>query len=176
MMDGETKGPEEGLKRREFMELAIAVLAVLSGLALGLPLIGAVIKPALQKGGQHFSRVGKVDSLKMGSPEDLNFADLTEDAYIRSTDLHSVWVIKNSDTDVTAYSPICPHLGCRYKWQADSDHFVCPCHGSVFDKNGKVVAGPAPRPLDTLPTKIENGDLFVEWEQFKEGIAQKEAI
>ena len=175
-MGQEKEGTEDGLKRRGFMELTIAVLAALSGLAIGLPLIGSVIKPSLQKGQQRFARVGKVDTLKTGTPEDLNFADITEDAYIRSTDFHSVWVIKNSDTNVTAYSPICPHLGCRYKWQADSDHFVCPCHGSVFDKDGKVLAGPAPRPLDTLPTKIENGDLYVEWEQFKEGIPQKETI
>lgn len=175
-MDKEKESPEEGFKRREFMELSIAILATLSGLAIGLPLIGSLIRPALEKGKQHFARVGNVDTLKLGTPEDLNFADLTEDAYIRSTDLHSVWVIKNSDTNITAYSPICPHLGCRYKWHADSDHFVCPCHGSVFDKDGKVLAGPAPRPLDTLPTKIEKGELYVEWEQFREGIPQKEAI
>lgn len=162
--------------RRDFMKLSVFVLATLSGILMGLPLIGSVIGPALQRGKNHFAKVGKVDSLEMGTPEDLNFADLTEDAFIRSTNLHSVWVIKKSDTDVTVYSPICPHLGCRYEWQADSDHFVCPCHGSVFSKDGSVLAGPAPRPLDTLPSKVENGELYVEWEQFKEGIAQKEAI
>ena len=30
-----------------------------------------------------------------------------------------------------------------------------------------------PRPLDTLPTKIEKGELFVEWETFKVGIPEK---
>jgi menaquinol-cytochrome c reductase iron-sulfur subunit len=90
--------------------------------------------------------------------------------------LHNIWAVKNSSSDVTVFSPICPHLGCRYKWHADSQHFICPCHGSVFSIDGKVLGGPAPRPLDTLPTKIENGELFVEWELFKEGISQKEAI
>jgi menaquinol-cytochrome c reductase iron-sulfur subunit len=167
---------KEALNRRDFMKLSITILATISGIAVGLPLIGSVIGPALQKTQQHFTKVGKISSIKTGTPVDLNFADLTEDAFIRNTNLHSVWVIKNSDTDVAVYSPICPHLGCRYKWQADSDNFVCPCHDSVFSKDGKVLAGPAPRPLDTLPAKIENGELYVEWEQYKEGIAQKEAI
>jgi menaquinol-cytochrome c reductase iron-sulfur subunit len=164
------------LNRREFMKLSVTVLATISGIAVGLPLIASLIGPALKKKKQHYAKVGKISSLKTGTPEDLNLVDLTEDAFIRSTNLHSVWAIKNSDTDVTVFSPICPHLGCRYKWQADNDHFVCPCHQSVFDKDGKVLAGPAPRPLDTLPTKIENGDLYVEWEQYKEGISQKEAV
>ena len=158
------------------MKLSVAILTALSGIAMGLPLLGSVIGPALQKKKQHYSKIGNINSLETGTPQDLNFADLTQDAYIKSTDLHNVWVIKNSDTDITVFSPICPHLGCRYKWQSGSSNFVCPCHGSVFAKDGKVLAGPAPRPLDTLPTKIENGELYVEWEQFKEGIPQKEAI
>lgn len=163
-------------QRRDFMKLSVAVLAAVSGIVIGIPLIGSVIEPALQKSKNHFAKVGEIGTLQMGTPEALNFADLTEDAYIRSTKLHSVWVIKNSDTDVTVYSPICTHLGCRYEWQANSEHFVCPCHGSVFSKDGRVLAGPAPRPLDTLPSKVENGELYVEWEQFKEGITKKEAI
>lgn len=164
------------ISRQEFMKFSVAVLATLSGIVMGIPLISALIGPAIQKSKQHFAKVAKVASLNTGIPEDLNFADVAEDAFIKSTNLHSVWAIKNSDSDVTVYSPICPHLGCRYTWQADSEHFVCPCHGSVFSKDGKVLGGPAPRPLDTLPTKIENGDLYVEWEMFKEGIPQKEAI
>jgi menaquinol-cytochrome c reductase iron-sulfur subunit len=42
----------------------------------------------------------------------------------------------------------------------------------VFDIEGKVVAGPAPRPLDLLPSKIENGRLLVVFKEFKPGTAQ----
>ena len=37
---------------------------------------------------------------------------------------------------------------------------VCPCHGSEFDLNGKVIKGPANRNLNTLPYKIE-GDIVI---------------
>ena len=103
----------------------------------------------------------------------MTYGDKTEDAYIRETVLRSVWAIKHTESDVTVYSPICPHLGCGYNWNAQDQHFECPCHGSVFALDGQVLAGPAPRPLDTLPTKIENGELLVEWERFKLGIPEK---
>jgi menaquinol-cytochrome c reductase iron-sulfur subunit len=51
--------------------------------------------------------------------------------------------------------------------------FACPCHGSIYSIAGKVLGGPAPRPLDTLPMKLEKGELFEEWEMFRVGIPRK---
>jgi menaquinol-cytochrome c reductase iron-sulfur subunit len=159
--------------RRGFLQLAIGTLGLVGGVALGIPLVGALIGPALRKAKAHWTKVTRVDSLTAGQPTDLTFPDQTEDAYIRETALRSVWAISHSSSDVTVFSPICPHLGCGYHWDAQTQHFECPCHGSVFDIDGKVLAGPAPRPLDTLPTKVENGELWVEWERFKLGITEK---
>lgn len=46
-----------------------------------------------------------------------------------------------------AFSAICTHLGCIVKWDAASKKILCPCHAGVFDADGKVLAGPPPRPL-----------------------------
>jgi menaquinol-cytochrome c reductase iron-sulfur subunit len=159
--------------RRGFLELAIGILGVVGGLIVAVPLLDALISPALRKTKTNWSKVTQVEALSEAQPTDLTFQDEVEDAYLRETVNHSVWAVKHSASDVTVFSPICPHLGCHYHWDAQAEHFECPCHGSVFDIDGKVVAGPAPRPLDNLPNKIENGELWVEWERFKLGIAQQ---
>ncbi len=50
--------------------------------------------------------------------------------------------------------PVCPHRGCAVIWQADQNRFACPCHGSKFDAEGRVLRGPARKPLP-LVTVVE---------------------
>ena len=42
----------------------------------------------------------------------------------------------------------CPHAGCKANWDKEKNHFICPCHGSKFDKDGNVVKGPATQNLN----------------------------
>jgi Rieske Fe-S protein len=66
------------------------------------------------------------------------------------------------------FSSICPHLGCKYNYDATSRRFACPCHGSQFDGGtGEHVAGPAPRGLDPLPFRESNGQAEVTWIDFR---------
>lgn len=44
---------------------------------------------------------------------------------------------------LTPTKPRCPHLGCALKWNKTEHSWDCPCHGSRFDKDGKVLEGPA---------------------------------
>jgi menaquinol-cytochrome c reductase iron-sulfur subunit len=159
--------------RRGFFKLATVLLTTLVGLTLSIPLVGTLIGSAWRTRKGHGSKVAEVYSLPPGQPVSLTFADKIEDAYIHETVLHSVWAVKYSEAKVVVYSPICPHLGCKYNWNPQTGHFECPCHASVFALDGKVLAGPAPRPLDTLPIKIQNGELAVVWERFKLGIREK---
>ncbi len=83
-----------------------------------------------------------------------------------------IWINKQS-VPYLAYSGKCPHLGCGYKWRAHKvlgQVFLCPCHLSIYDASGKVLDGPAPRPLDTLPIRVAgNGDIEVIDMEFKAG-------
>ncbi len=61
---------------------------------------------------------------------------------------------------LVAYSAICTHAQCTVTgWIADKQVLHCPCHQSEYDPlhDGKVTAGPAPRPLAALPLKITDG-------------------
>jgi Rieske Fe-S protein len=73
----------------------------------------------------------------------------------------SVYVLTDNGRDFIAMSNICTHLGCRVRWISDQEEFFCPCHNGVFDKQGKVVSGPPPRPLDRYEVKVENDQILV---------------
>lgn len=49
-----------------------------------------------------------------------------------------------------AFAITCPHLGCSYAFDTGKGHFVCPCHGSQFALDGRVLHGPATSPLSHL--------------------------
>lgn len=61
-------------------------------------------------------------------------------------------VYRHGDGRVQAWSARCTHLGCRLDRVIDG-HVVCPCHGSRFDEQGRVLNGPAARPLQALPVR-----------------------
>jgi cytochrome b6-f complex iron-sulfur subunit len=70
----------------------------------------------------------------------------------------SAIVIKTS-TGYKALSLICTHAGCIVNYVSSVPDFQCPCHGSVYDSNGNVVAGPAPSPLQKLNV-TQNGTVL----------------
>jgi cytochrome b6-f complex iron-sulfur subunit len=62
-----------------------------------------------------------------------------------------------------ALNAVCTHLGCLTVWKPDADVIACPCHGSTFQRDGSVIAGPAPRALPWLKMWMsEDGDLMVD--------------
>jgi len=162
--------------RRGFLKFVSGALGGAVAVVLALPLLDAVVAPALRGKQRHFSPVARLRDLPTGKPVDQTFADKTSDAFIQETILRDAWVVKHGPSEVDVFSPICPHLGCRYGWHPDRNQFVCPCHGSVFSLKGEVQGGPAPRPLDTLPTEIRGEEILVEWERFKVGISKKTVV
>ncbi len=62
--------------------------------------------------------------------------------------LDKIIVEKNGES-MKIFSSRCTHLGCKINKEIDGE-FVCPCHGSKFDLNGKVITGPAVNNLEKL--------------------------
>lgn len=63
------------------------------------------------------------------------------------------------EQEIYALSLICTHLGCTVNVTAEN--LVCPCHGSVFDREGKVLKGPSDKPLKRLATEQRDNKLVV---------------
>ncbi len=73
--------------------------------------------------------------------------------------------ISNTDQGVLAIYKVCTHLGCLYNWNDQEDKFICPCHGSEFEKDGIYITGPAPRSLDRFVVQAvdpETGEILAE--------------
>jgi len=159
--------------RRAFLKKSFGVLLGLVSAAIAWPMAGSLVSPLYRKPKLHYTKVPGFGSMPIGQPVKLSFSDVVVDAYMREQETQDVWAIKKSATEVTVFSPICTHLGCHYSWHPQSREFICPCHASVFAVSGQVKGGPAPRALDTLQYKIENGELWVQWQRFLPGTSEK---
>jgi cytochrome b6-f complex iron-sulfur subunit len=62
---------------------------------------------------------------------------------------------------IHAINALCTHQQCLVNWQKEKSVFICPCHGSTFAPDGKYLQGPAKTGLQTFPTKIKDGDVWV---------------
>ena len=70
--------------------------------------------------------------------------------------------IEDVNGEIRAFSAVCTHLGCIIKWQPSADHtWFCPCHKGTYDREGRVVSGPPPRPLVKLPASVRDGVVYV---------------
>jgi Rieske Fe-S protein len=163
----------ESTDRRVFLKKVIGIFTLLGSLILAIPFLGSVIMPGGEKKKKRLIRIASLDLLPVNEPQKINFPELINDAFNVGYENRNVWIIKHSPTSVTVFSPICPHLGCIFNWEPSDQLFVCPCHSSIFSAEGKVVDGPSPRGLDTLPQKIVDGNLYIEWERFEIGVPEK---
>lgn len=72
-----------------------------------------------------------------------------------------IFVIRHGNV-YKAISAICTHLGCTPPWVEERNRWECPCHGSIFNEKGVVIAGPAPKPLPWYEVTLgTDGKLFV---------------
>lgn len=78
-----------------------------------------------------------------------------------TTEEHNVFVLPAKSNQVL--SAICPHEGCEVMWEQQRNQFACPCHESYFSADGARLSGPAPRGLDQLPTRVQDGKLQVQY-------------
>ncbi len=63
-----------------------------------------------------------------------------------------------------AMSSICTHLHCIVNWNELTKRFECPCHGAKFNKEGEVLEGPPPRPLDIHNLEVAAGNVVIDTE------------
>lgn len=91
-----------------------------------------------------------------GSPDDYPVNSVN---YIQD---QQVYVVRTAE-GFRVISAVCTHLGCITQWKPELNLIACPCHGSKFQRDGHVVAGPAPRPLPHFAIRLApDGTLVVD--------------
>jgi len=70
-------------------------------------------------------------------------------------------LLRTGERAFTALSAVCTHQGCLVVMMTTQRVFVCPCHGSRYDRTGAVVRGPAVEPLRSVPAHFADGALTV---------------
>lgn len=72
------------------------------------------------------------------------------------------YLVRRADGGFLALYHKCTHLACVVLWHESEGQFYCPCHGSRFEADGKVLNRPATRSLHRFPVTIEDGDVRVD--------------
>jgi menaquinol-cytochrome c reductase iron-sulfur subunit len=87
----------------------------------------------------------------------------------------AVYLRRTGDQNVEALNVVCPHAGGFVDYVPDKNCFICPLHDSKFALDGKISdpKSPAPRPMDTLPVEIRDGQIWVKFQNFQSGPPEK---
>jgi len=147
--------PGENGTRRLFFVAWIYGLWSLIGATLGIPALVYLLFPPKVREREEWVEIGDIGQLPAKGPEEVVFRHNRKDGWKVTSEKTTAWVIKISDKEVVAFAPMCTHLGCAYHWDEQKQYFLCPCHTSAFGLDGRVLAGPAPRPLDRYLVRIE---------------------
>lgn len=172
---------DSGSDRRKILRLTACALGGGVAAAAGLPLVRMIADPAGKTtvtGPSAPIDLGPLDRLEVGAdPVNLPvIAPEIRDGWnaVQQVVLGSAWVARTSAGECTALSSVCPHLACTVGWDPGKQHYVCPCHESLFRRDGAPVSGPSERGLDPLPVTIKDGRIQLSWVRYRIGGSKRE--
>ena len=171
--DRQIPGAFEGetVTRRRFMTLTVHGAGAAAAGAFTLPALAfALGEPLFSRPPVRWEPVGKLEDLPNDGyvPRVITMTTGIGDVgkttvYLRARnpDIDSPPDPPGYDEQVIAVSTRCMHLGCPVRYVQASERFICPCHGGVYDFQGKVAGGPPVRPLDRFYTRVRGGNVEV---------------
>ncbi len=156
----------ESMTRRKALNVAVQAVGGVAGAVIVLPAVGFAVAPIFDQPEERWESVGPVGRFRADTYKPVVFT-LTEGvgeagkttAYVRRGDPNSF--PGESAGEFIAISTRCAHLGCPVKFVSVAGNFICPCHGGVYDFEGKVLGGPPVRPLDRFQTRVRDGQVQV---------------
>jgi len=151
---------DESMTRRRVFTVAVQGLGGLAGAAVVLPVVGFAVAPLFERGEERWSPVGPTDDF---NAETYRAVVLTETPGIGEVGKTTAYVrqgVEKLGEDPQGYIAIstrCAHAGCPVRFVSAAGNFICPCHGGVYDFEGRRIGGPPVRPLDRFQTRVRGG-------------------
>lgn len=131
-------------------------------------------------GREGFIKVGSLEAVPQdGSPARFTVVvNRREDAWTTylNVAIGAVYVRRDEKGDIVAFNVTCPHLGCAVDYIPGRKQYLCPCHDSAFELNGKRKNQTPPRDLDTLEVdsdKLKVGEVWVKYQDYRTGEEHK---
>lgn len=166
--------------RRQFLEKAGSVCAgcALVGTPVGVGMAVVLDPLRLPPDDPDFLNVTPLESLpEDGTPQKFTIKADKQDAWSRFPDrvIGAIYLRRLQDDSIQAFNVVCPHLGCAIEYRDEEKDYFCPCHNSDFalEDGSQGKGSPSARPLDSLETKVEEGSVWVKFQNFLTGIAEK---
>ena len=148
--------------RRTFLKRISLALGAMCAAVLTLPGIGFILAPLFKRQRQLWRTVGKPDDFKVGETVAVSFLDASPLEWAGVTARTAAWLRRLGDDNFVAFSVNCSHLGCPVRWKPSANLFMCPCHGGVYYSDGRVAAGPPPRPLTQYSVRVQDGEVQIQ--------------
>jgi menaquinol-cytochrome c reductase iron-sulfur subunit len=164
--------------RRSFFGTLLALGSFCVGALLSVPLIRFTLFPLLRRTTElKPSPVGPLSGFSSLSEPVARTIQIEQvDGWRKAISEKTVYVTKDSHGQLCVLSSICPHLGCTVPWVSGKNEFICPCHGATYSPDGSRISGPSLRGMDRLDTTVQDGQLQVRFQYFRQLVADKEVI
>jgi nitrite reductase/ring-hydroxylating ferredoxin subunit len=135
--------------RRDFLKAGRALLVATGLAAVAGPVVGYFYPPKLEQEPSEPVPAGALEDLPEGASTMVPFGRYPA-------------MVVHTSAGLRAYSAVCTHFACICQYDATLDQIVCPCHDGFFAvDDGRVLAGPPPRPLKALPVEVVDGEILV---------------
>jgi menaquinol-cytochrome c reductase iron-sulfur subunit len=153
---------EERVTRRTFMMKVGLLLNGAVALLIAVPIVRYLLGPVRSDDDyRSWIELGNVEDYKDGETVLVSYLNPFTNPWDGETQKTPAYVRRINAQQFTVFAVNCAHLNCPVRWFAESQLFMCPCHGGVYYANGERASGPPERGLFTYDYKIGNGKLLI---------------
>lgn len=149
------------INRRRFLARLSIAFGSFGAAIVAAPFVGFLLSPLLKEVPETWRSVGAVDNFRVGETVEVSFIDASPLPWAGVVSKTAAWLRRQGENEFIAFAVNCTHLGCPVRWLPEADLFMCPCHGGVYYQDGKVAAGPPPKPLPRYSVQVRDGQVEI---------------